>query len=83
MHLYMLVEPRLEPIPDNIKLLSCFDENLRVMIDDTHESVTGKSVYLEGEEQAFMDWLHPHSPVWVGKGQPFEEHFKEEEIRKE
>lgn len=71
MKVYMLHEARLGALPLEIKELRCFDSDLLIL----PAGVRGRSVYLEGPKEIFVEWLSKFNGVWLGEGQPFEERF--------
>lgn len=87
MKVYMLHEDRLGALPPEIKELDCFDDHMTVVVGDDEERIEGRSVYLEGSKEAFVEWLGAFDHVWIGEGQPNEERFGiyhiEEEIESE
>ncbi len=76
MKFYMLHEARLGTLPEGIKELQCFDENMSVIPHDWGPSVRGRSVILEGTEEDILTWLDMFDGFWKGVGQPFEERFE-------
>ena len=73
----MLYEKRLGLIPEEIKETRCFDTNLLIL----PAKISGRSVIMEGPEEAFIKWLKPFDGIWVGVGQPFEEKFQVAHIK--
>lgn len=69
MNLYLLVEQKHKPIPDNIKVVQNFGPET-VFVPKTgsstpSEPIYGETVLVKGEEQAFIDWLKPFDGVWT------------------
>jgi hypothetical protein len=80
MNLIMLVQDEHKPIPDNIKVIWNFGrEHIR---SNDGRSYCGESTYLQGEPQAFKEWLRPFDGFWVSNnpmvGDWHIEHVREE-----
>ena len=67
MRVVLLLEKRLEPVPDTIKLEECFDEHLTIIVGG-EPGPTGKHVILSGTPKDFEEWLRPFDGFWIGAG---------------
>lgn len=63
MILVMVSEKKMLPIPNNIKVLNNWGY-VGVVGSDGSFLADGDHVHLEGEKQAFIDWLKPFDTVW-------------------
>ncbi len=70
MKLVMLLESKMNPIPETIKTL----ENWGYVGITSGEE--GDHVYLEGSQEEFKKWLKPFDGVWVGVGTPQFQNFE-------
>jgi len=68
MRVVLLLEKRLKPVPDSIKIERIFDEALTIMVDD-ELGPTGEHVLLSGTPYDFEKWLRPFDGFWIGAGQ--------------
>jgi len=74
MKLVLLLEDKLNPIPDTIKVLE--DWGFVSVVNGWGKPlVSGSHVYLEGTEEAFKEWLRPFDSVCVGQGSPMLQNF--------
>jgi hypothetical protein len=73
MHLIMLLEQAMTPIPENIDLVQTFGEE-HILIDPEDKSipdalrgpsVRGTSILVTGEPEAFQEWLKPFPGFWI------------------
>ena len=76
MRVVLLLEKRLEPVPDTIKVEECFDEHLTIIVGGL-PGPTGKHVVLSGTPKDFADWLGKFDEFWLGAGScVMEQRFK-------
>lgn len=84
MKLVLLVEGKMEPIPEAIKVLEDWgDVTIRAEIGSPPQAafIEGRHVYVEGEEEAIKKWLLPFAGVWLGHGPPMLQQFEVAHIR--
>lgn len=65
MHILLLVEAKMEPVPATITVKHDWDE---ITIHTEGGAVRGKHMLVEGSEKDLSDWLRPFDGVWVGHG---------------
>ena len=65
MHVLLLLESKMEPIPASVTVKHDWDE---ICIETQNGHVLGKHVLVEGTEKDISDWLRPFDGVWVGHG---------------
>lgn len=76
MQLIMLVERRMLPVPEGIVVIQEFghesiipqtdsgNDKDETMLQCIARSVQGTSMFVEGEPQAFIDWLKDYDGIW-------------------
>ncbi len=81
MKIVLLLEERLKPVPDSIKIEAVYDEAMIIIVDGKI-GPTGEQVLLDGTPRDFEKWLRPFYEFWVGVGQtPMEQRFELSHIR--
>lgn len=63
MKMALLVTPKMQPIPNNIKVLSDWG-SVCIQINNCSDFENGDHMYVEGEEEAIKNWLRPFDTVW-------------------
>lgn len=63
MHLVMLINDSIPPIPDNITLEREFGSE--TIVTDTNDEVEGKVCLVTGEPAAFAAWFSGLEGIWV------------------
>ena len=70
----LLVEDRLRPIPESIKVIKDWDA---ITVQTSATSVVrGDHMLLEGSPEDFKGWLKPFDGVWVGVSAPQLQQFQ-------
>lgn len=72
MHLIMLLEDSMAPVPENLTVVQNFGEE-RLYVDPPEDIkqlpntqvVTGQSILVTGEPEAFQEWLKPFPGFWI------------------
>ena len=72
MRMHLLIEEKMEPVPNNVSVVEVWDEGLFVV----GPNIIGKHAMVEGDPEAIKDWLRPFDGVWFGKGLPMMQHFE-------
>jgi hypothetical protein len=82
MHLALLVERKMEPVPADIKVVNSWGF-VSVQTGEGLKGpfVAGDHMALEGEPEAFQKWLRPFDGVWVGQGSPIMQSFVVKHIK--
>lgn len=62
MRLIMLVQSEHRPIPESIRAQEFGTESIKT---EGGDFIIGASAFLEGPEEAFVEWLRPFDGVWV------------------
>lgn len=62
--LCLLLEAKMQPIPDNIKLLQNFGLE-RVYADSGKCLATGVVCFVNATKEAIAEWLRPFDSVWL------------------
>jgi len=68
MQISILVESKMLPIPDGVKVLQDYGIE-SVTLECGHVMATGNCMVLSSELEIFKDWLFSADCVWVGNGQ--------------
>lgn len=81
MQLVLLVEEKMKPLPQNVKVVKNFDEpegmfGKTSIHGSNGENISGDHMILEASEETFKDWLRGFDGVWVGKGSPQMQSFE-------
>jgi len=66
MKVVLLVTPKMQPVPDGIKILSDWGW-LCIQIDDCRDFEGGDHMYIEGDSETIKEWLRPFDTVWLQK----------------
>ena len=66
MHCLLLVEAKMEPIPDSITVVN--DWGIIGIHGSNGEALDGRHVLIEAPETVIKDWLKTFDGVWVGHG---------------
>lgn len=82
MQLSLLIEDRMQPIPDGITLID--DYGYITIVAEYREGiqqvpvalVRGQHAIVEGGEDVLKTWLGPFDGVWVGSSNPILEQFE-------
>jgi hypothetical protein len=69
----MVVQNKMLPIPENVKVLANWTDI--EIVSDKKIVAVGDHMLLEAEPEAFKTWLKPFDGVWVGKGSPMLQEF--------
>ena len=67
MQLGLLVESKMRPIPDSIKIIATYGKETVFLSNKKGEPsglAVGDVVVVEGENQSIIDWLKPFDGIW-------------------
>lgn len=75
MQFHMLVENKMEPVPENIRILNNWGY-VSICDADGATLAYGNHMHLSGNTDAIKAWLKSFDGVWVGKGSPMLQRFE-------
>jgi len=82
MQLVILVEDKMMPVPEGIKVMFDWDTiSIHASVESKKGFVRGNHMMLEAQPDNFKDWLRPFDGVWVGKGAPQMQNFELSHIK--
>lgn len=66
MQCFLLVTKQMEPIPESIETVQDWGDTT-IHVSGGNFLVSGRHMWLQGEESDFVDWLRPFERVWMTK----------------
>jgi len=79
MQIHLLVEDKIRPIPEDVKVL--FDWDTVSIITADKNGASGSHMMVEGTPESIKNWLRPFDGVWVGVGAPQLQQFEIKHIK--